>query len=306
MSDQLLTLFFGLFGGAIKVSTPFMLVALGECLTELSGRINLGLEGTLVMGAVAGYGCTVLTGSPWLGLAAAGGAGLTLGLLHALLCQLPRANDVAIGIALMSFGTALAFFLGKPFIQPQAAHLPLIPLGEWLHLDHPALVAALQINPLFLAGMALAALLSWGLRNTHLGLIVRTCGNSAAAALAIGISVNRVRLACTAGGGLLAGLGGAFLSLSYPGAWSEGLSSGQGLMAVALVVYARWQPSRCVWAALLFGASGALGSSMQAVGWSGGLYLFNAAPYALTFLLMLSEQRRQGRFDAPAELSAGR
>lgn len=315
MTDIVLTIALALLGGAIKVSTPFMFVALGECLTELSGRINLGLEGTLVLGAMTAYGAAVLTGSPWIGLLAAGAAGVVLGMMHALLCQLPRVNDVAIGIAMMMFGMALAFYFGKPFIQPQAPHLPSIPLGEWLNRlsghESVAFAAALEINPLFLVGIALALVLAWALRNTHVGLIVRTTGDSAAAARAMGIPVNAVRLACTAVGGLLAGLGGAFLSLVYPGAWSEGLSSGQGLMAVALVVYARWQPTRCVLAALLFGAAGALGTALQAVGWSTGLYLFNAAPYVLTFVLMLGGRRgpanrRQGQFDAPGELSTAR
>lgn len=313
MTDVLLTIAIALLGGAIKVSTPFMFVALGECLTELSGRINLGLEGTLVFGAMIAYGAAVVTGSPWIGLLAAGAAGVVLGAMHALLCQLPRVNDVAIGIAMMLFGTALAFYFGKPFIQPQAPHLPTIPVGIWLTqlsgIDSAALAAALEINPLFIAGIGLALVLAWALRNTRLGLIVRTSGDSAVAARALGISVNGVRLGCTAVGGLLAGLGGAFLSLVYPGAWNESLSSGQGLMAVALVVYARWQPLRCVLAALLFGAASALGTALQSVGWTGGLYLFNAAPYVLTFVLMLGVGRganRQRQFDAPGELSTAR
>src|SRR4051812_49037794 len=108
-------------GGAIRVSTPFLFVSLGECITERSGRINLGLEGTLVMGAMVGYGVSYLSGSPWLGVLAAGCAGSLLGALHAGICGLPRVNDVAVGIALMLFGTGLAFFLGKALIEPTAA-----------------------------------------------------------------------------------------------------------------------------------------------------------------------------------------
>ncbi len=222
--------------------------------------------------------------------------------MHGVFCRLPRVNDVAVGIAMMSFGTALAFYFGKPYIQPQAAQLPLLALGAWSH--HADLAAALQVNPLFFAGIAVALILSWGFRNTRIGLVVRTSGDSTAAARAMGIPVDRVRLACTAVGGALAGIGGAFLSLSYPGAWNEGLSSGQGLMAVALVIFARWHPLRCVGAALLFGAAGALGSSLQAVGFSDGYYLLNAAPYALTLVLMLGNSRSRHRaFDAPGELS---
>src|SRR6266550_2889359 len=104
--------------GAIRAGTPFIFVSLGECLTEKSGRINLGLEGTLVMGAMSAYGISYLTGSPWLGVLAAGITGALLGALHAGICSLPRVNDVAVGIALMLFGTGLAFYLGKPLIEP--------------------------------------------------------------------------------------------------------------------------------------------------------------------------------------------
>ena len=117
------------FAGAIRVSTPFLFVSLGECLTEKSGRINLGLEGTLIIGAMSGYGVSYLTGSPWLGVLVAGLCGVLMGALHGALCALPRVNDIALGIALMLFGTGLAFFLGKPFIQPQAPNLPALELG---------------------------------------------------------------------------------------------------------------------------------------------------------------------------------
>ena len=98
---------FAVLGGAVRVSTPFLFVSLGECITERSGRINLGLEGTLVMGAMAGYGVSYLTGSPWLGVLAAGIAGAGMGALHAGICGLPRVNDIAVGIALMLFGVGL-------------------------------------------------------------------------------------------------------------------------------------------------------------------------------------------------------
>src|SRR5205085_6621077 len=106
------------FGGAIRVSTPFLFVSLGECITERSGRVNLGLEGTLVMGAMAAYGISYLTGSPWLGVLAAGAVGALLGALHAVICNRPRVNAVAVGIAMMIFGVGIASFLGKPLIQP--------------------------------------------------------------------------------------------------------------------------------------------------------------------------------------------
>jgi ABC-type uncharacterized transport system permease subunit len=289
-------------GSAIRVSTPFLFVSLGECITERSGRINLGLEGILVMGAMCAYGTSYLTGSPWLGALAAGAAGATLGALHAAICGLPRVNDIAVGIALMLFGTGLAFYLGKPLIEPSATLLPAIDFGAWS--DVPQVRAALRINVLFLIGLALAPILVWALKSTRWGLILRTVGESADAARAMGYSVNAIRMRATMVGGFLAGIGGSFLSLYYPGNWNEGLSSGQGITAVALVIFARWDPMLCFWASLLFGGAAALGPALQSVGISQGYHLFYAAPYILTLLIMIitcSPQRTL--VGAPGELS---
>ncbi|GLS23612.1 ABC transporter permease [Labrys miyagiensis] len=302
MDNALITVLIAMLGGAIRVSTPFMFVALGECLTEKSGRINLGLEGTLVLGAMVGYAVCYQSGSPWLGVLAAGIAGTVLGGMHGTICKLPKVNDIAIGIAMMSLGIGLAFFFGKAYIQPQAAHLPSVPLGGWT--GNKELAVALDINPLFFVGIAVAVAMAWALRNTRWGLIVRMTGDSAAAARAMGVSVDLVRFLATATGGFLAGVGGSFLSLYYPGSWNEGLSSGQGLMAVALVIFARWDPIRCFLAALLFGAAGALGPALQSVGIVQGYYLFNAAPYILTlFIMIASSNSKQALQAAPGELS---
>lgn len=291
--------------GAIRTGTPFLFVSLGELLTEKSGRINLGLEGTLVMGAMSGYGVSYLTGSPWLGVLVAGGAGVGFGLLHGLLCSLPKVNDIAVGIALMLFGTGLAFFLGKPLVQPQATMLPAIDLGGWS--DSAAVRSALRINVLFLIGAALAPFLLWALKNTRVGMIVRMTGDSSDAARASGYSVTRVRILATMAGGFLAGVGGSFLSLYYPGSWNEGLSSGQGITAVALVIFARWNPMYCFYAALLFGGASALGPALQAIGITEGYYLFNAAPYFLTLaILIFTSSARRKLAGAPSELSVTR
>jgi general nucleoside transport system permease protein len=305
MNEGLATVLIAMLGGAIRVSTPFMFVALGECLTEKSGRVNLGLEGTLVLGAMVAYAASFHTGSPWVGVLAAGVAGSVLGAMHGSICKLPKVNDVAVGIAMMLFGTGVAFFFGKPYIQPTAPRLPSLPLGGWS--DSASLKSALDVNPLFFVGIAIAILMAWALRNTRWGLVVRTVGDSAAAARAMGISVDLVRFLTTTVGGFLAGIGGAFLSLSYPGSWNQGLSSGQGLMAVALVIFARWNPTRCVIAALLFGGAGAIGPALQSVGVTQGYYFFNAAPYILTLIIMVatSSAKRSAR-DMPGELSMAR
>mgnify|MGYP000382590540 CR=1 FL=1 len=288
--------------GAIRVSTPFIFVSLGEMITERSGRINLGLEGTLVFGAMAAYGTAVMTGSPWLGVLAAMGAGAAFGLIHGFICKFPKVNDIAIGIAMMQFGLGLAFFLGKPFIQPSAPKLPSIPFGGWS--SYPQIQAALNINVLFLIGILLAFALSWALRNTRIGLILRVAGDSSDAARAMGLNPDTIRLLATAIGGALAAVGGAYLSLFYPGSWNEGISSGQGLMAVALVIFARWNPLGCLLASLLFGGAGALGPALQSVGVTSGYYLFYAAPYVLTLIIMIATSSpTRSLTGAPAALS---
>jgi simple sugar transport system permease protein len=294
-----------LIAGAIRVSTPYLFVSLGECLTEKGGRVNLGLEGILVSGAMTGYAASFLSGSPWAGVLAAGGAGLVLGCLHGLVCSLPRVSDIAFGIALMLIGTGLAFYLGKPFIEPQAPMLASLHLGD--AFASPQVREALHVNPLFAIGVVLAFALQWGLRHTRWGVVLRLVGENAESARAMGYPITRVRVAATAVGGMFAGVGGAYLSLVYPGSWNEGLSSGQGLMAVALVIFARWRPLACLWAALLFGAAGALGPALQAIGVTSGYYLFNAAPYLLTLVIMIVNCRPDRTLaGAPGELSLTR
>ncbi len=292
-------------GGAIRVGTPFLFVSLGECITEKAGRINLGLEGVLVFAAMAGFAGSYLTGVWWLGVLLAGFSGAVIAALHGLVSSLPRVNDIAAGIAIMMLGVGLAFYLGKPLIQPQAQQIPALALGAWS--SSPQVAAALNINALFPVGVALALLLAWALKNTGWGLKLRMVGDSADAARALGTSVTGVRVAATAAGGFIAGLGGASLSLHYPGSWNEGLSSGQGLIAVALVIFARWQPLRCLWAALLFGGAGALGPALQSVGVSGYYHLFNAVPYVMTLaILVWACSPRQSLRGAPMELGVAR
>jgi general nucleoside transport system permease protein len=303
--DQALIFFAGIVGGALRVGAPFLFVSLGECLTEKSGRINLGLEGVLVLSAMSAFGGSYLSGSPWVGVLAAALTGALLAALHGVLCSLPRVNDIATGIALMLLGMGLAFYLGKPLIQPQAPQLPTIALGAWS--DSSAVRSALQVNALLPIGVGVAVAMWWAFANTRIGLLVRLAGDSADAARALGYPVAAIRIAATAAGGFIAGLGGACLTLSYPGSWNEGISSGQGLIAVALVIFARWSPLRCVGAALLFGGAGAIGPALQSVGIGWGYHLFNIVPYVLT-LLILVITCRPGSIIAgsPGELSSNR
>ncbi|MDB9496435.1 ABC transporter permease [Spirulina major CS-329] len=278
--------------GTMRGGTPFLFVSLGECLTEKSGKINLGLEGTLLTGAMSAYAVSYLSReavgdvmAPFLGVLVAGLAGMVLGAIHGWLSQQRRVNDVAVGIAMIIFGSGIAFFFGKPFIQPVAPQIPTLNLGAWS--DVPAIQAALRISPLFIFGVILAPAMQWFFKSTRWGLLIRAVGDAPEAARAMGVSIFKVRMLSIVGGSFLAGIGGASLSLYYPGVWTELISSGQGLMAVALVIFARWNPVQCLYASLLFGGAQALGPALQSVGVDSFYYLFNAAPYVLTLAIMI-------------------
>ena len=302
-------------GGAMRAATPFLYVSLGECITEKSGRVNLGLEGTLIMGALSGFAISyycaepqsgsALLGAlaPWLGVLAAAGVGGILGAMHALFCNRPRVNNVAMGLAMMVFGIGLATDLGKSFIARSAERLPAIPFGWWSSSE--PVRNALNVNLLFIMGVVLAPVLWWVFRSTRWGLIVRVAGESEEAAAAMGYSVNRIRLMATSVGGMLAGIAGSYLSLYYL-TWKDDVSQWQGLMAVALVIFARWNPIGCLLASLLFGAFGSLGPVLQGKQLAGAAttYLWNTAPYVLTLVIMIiTSSRARAMAGAPAALT---
>jgi simple sugar transport system permease protein len=302
-------------GGAMRAGTPFLYVSLGECITEKSGRVNLGLEGTLVMGALSGFAVSYYcsegqTGSPflglmapWIGILAAAGVGGLMGAMHAIFCNRPRVNNVAMGLAMMVFGLGLAADLGKRFVARSAPRLPAFDFGWWSNIE--PIRNALNVNALFVIGIVLAPLLAWVFRNTRWGLILRVAGESTEAAAAMGYSTNRIRLIATTVGGMLAGIGGSYLSLYYL-TWREDVSQWQGLMAVALVIFARWNPVGCLWASLLFGAFGSLGSALQGAGLANAAntHLWNTAPYVLTLVIMIAtSSRARAMIGAPAALT---
>jgi ABC-type uncharacterized transport system permease subunit len=292
-------------GGALRVGVPFLFVSLGECLTEKSGRINLGLEGVLVLSAMAGFGGAYLTGSPWAGVALAALAGAALALLHGLLCSLPRVNDVATGIALMLLGTGLAFYLGKPLIQPQAPQLPPIALGGWS--GSQVVQAALQVNPLLPLGIALAAGDALGLRAHALG----------------AAGAPRGRFGERDQGARLFGQRRAhrrddrrrrdrrprrrLADLVLSGQLERGHLERPGPDRGRARDLRALEPWRCVGAALLFGGAGAIGPALQSIGISQGYYLFGAVPYVLTLvILVISCRPGSVARGSPGELSSVR
>lgn len=271
---------------AVKSCTAVLLAALGEIVAERSGVLNLGQEGMLLLGALAGFAAGAATGDPVLALGAAACAGALAALLHGFFAIGLGADQVLSGLALSFLGAGLAGVLGRDLLGAPGLVLGEVPVPVLAEI--PLLGPALFAQPLltYLA-LALAPLLWWALARTRLGLVVRACGENASAAHASGVPVRLVRLGCACCGGALCGLGGAFLSLSYTPGWKEGLSAGQGWIAIAMVLFATWRPLRALAGALLFGALTALQFSFQTEGgqWL-PVWLLRAAPYLLTILVL--------------------
>ncbi|MSU91143.1 ABC transporter permease [Rhodobacteraceae bacterium 2CG4] len=243
-------------------ATPLMLAALGELVVEKSGVLNLGVEGMMIIGAIAGFAVAVETGSPMLGVVAAALAGAALALVFGVLTQMLLSNQVATGLALTLFGLGLAALIGQPYagIKP-----PAFPRLDFFLSDIPVIGRVLFGHDLMLyLAFALLAAVWLFLSRTRAGLILRAVGESHDAAHALGYNVIGIRLAAIAFGGACAGLGGAALSLVRVPQWTEGMTAGAGWIALAIVVFATWKPGRVALGAYLFGGVTILQLNFQA------------------------------------------
>lgn len=287
----------------MAASTPVLLAATGELVAEKSGVLNLGVEGMMIIGAVAGFAAAVGTGSPVLGFLGGALAGALLATLFAVLTQVFLSNQTATGLALTMFGLGLSALFGKGFegVRPPATgKVPLGPLSEI-----PGLGRILFSHD-WVVYLSLALVVAvWAfLRFTRAGLILRAVGENAEAAHALGYRVVAVRLMALAFGGALAGMGGAYLSLVRVPQWTEGMTAGAGWIALAIVVFASWRAGRVLIGAYLFGGITALQLQLQAAGYAIPVHLLSMAPYVLTIvvLVVLSAIHRRGVQAAPAAL----
>jgi len=287
---------------AIPAGTPLLLGTLGEIYAERSGVLNLGVEGMMIMGAVTGFGVTFTTGNVWLGLAMAALVGGLLALIHAFLSITLRANQVVSGLALTMFGLGMSGMIGKRFVgTPLPCRLRAAPIP--LLKDIPFLGPILfQHDPLVYLSLALVPLLWFVLFKTRIGISIRSVGESPATADALGVNVFLVRYACVFFGGLLAGLGGAYLSVVYAPAWIEGMTAGAGWIVIALTIFAMWSPTRALLGAYLFGGVKVLQYRLQPLGISPNL--LNMLPFIFTIVVLLAgtgEVMRK-RIGAPSAL----
>ncbi|CAN5702296.1 ABC transporter permease [soil metagenome] len=272
-----------LLAATLRVATPLLFAALGETLTERAGVLNLGIEGTMFLGAMAGFVAAYFSGSLWIGVLAACVAGALAGLLMALLAVYLGVNQhvAGIGITLLTTGLALYLFriiFGEQQVPPKIAPFPQLNLGGWLGPIAPIFE---QYGLTYLA-LLLVPALWWLLTRTHFGLRVRAVGENPAAADVAGVNVFRTRLLALAIGGALMGLGGAFLSMAQLGAFTFGSISGRGWVAIALVIFGNWSPLKVLGGALLFVGFQALQLRLQASGFQLPYQALLALPYLVT------------------------
>ncbi len=288
----------------IGAATPLVYAGIGELVTERSGVLNLGVEGLLLVGAVAAFAVAHLTGSGTLGILAGAGAGLLLSLVFAVLTLSLKSSQVATGLALTIFGIGLSALAGQPLVG--------VAFGGLERLDVPGLTDVPVVGPLLFGQNALVygsfvlvAAVAWFLTRTRAGLVLRAVGDSHDAAHALGHPVLRVRYAATLFGGACAGIGGAYLSLAYTPMWIENMSAGRGWIALALVVFATWQPLRLLAGAYLFGGIGILQLHGQALGIAIPSQLMSMLPYVATILVLVLISRDGGRIRRNAPASIG-
>lgn len=287
----------------LRTATPLMLVALGEMVCEKSGVLNLGQEGLLLVSAVAGFIVMTLTGNHTIAFLGAIMAGVLLSLVFAFLAITLSANQIASGLALTIFGAGISAFVGTTYVGMGIEGLP-----KWslpLLSDIPYIGKILfQHDIIVYLTWGLLALIIWVFKRSRLGLNINAIGENPDAANAIGIPVLAIRYGCVLFGGAMAGLAGGYLSLSYTPMWSEGMSSGLGWIALALVVFASWKAERVLLGACLFGFASILHLVLQGTRFEISPSLMAMLPYVATIIVLvwLSSDAHKNTLSAPRSL----
>jgi simple sugar transport system permease protein len=286
----------------LAASTPLLIAATGELVTERSGVLNLGVEGMMIVGAACGFAGAWLTGSIFIGALFGIVAGTMMSLVFALMALGLAVNQVATGLALTILGVGLSGLIGAGFVGERitpAVHLTIPGLT-----DIPLVGRVLFGEDAFVYfSLALVVGVWWFLYRTRPGLILRACGDNHVSAHALGYPVLRIRTIAVMFGGACAGLAGAYLPLAYTPFFIPGMTAGRGWIALALVVFSSWRPGRLVVGAYLFGAVTIL--QLHAQGWGVGIpsQFMSALPYLATVIvLVLLSRARTGGSTAPAAL----
>jgi ABC-type uncharacterized transport system permease subunit len=286
----------------LAASTPLLLAAAGELVTERAGVLNLGVEGMMIVGAACGFGGAWVSGSVIIGALCGIIAGTALSLVFAMMTLGLAVNQVATGLALTILGIGLSGLIGAGFVGERITPAPHLYIPG---LNDIPLVGRILFGQDGFVYLSLVLIVSvwYFLYRTRAGLVLRACGDNHVSAHALGYPVLRIRLYAVMFGGACAGLAGAYLPLAYTPFFIPGMTAGRGWIALALVVFASWRPARLVIGAYLFGAVSIL--QLHAQGWGVGIpsQFMSALPYLATVIvLVLISRARTGGSTAPAAL----
>ncbi|MEN3186562.1 MAG: ABC transporter permease [Atribacterota bacterium] len=287
----------GILNRAVAYGTPLLLATLGEVYAERAGVLNLGVEGMMMLGALGGFVVTYVVSNPWVGMLAGALMGGVFSLIHAFSTITLRTNQTVSGLALTLLGTGLAGTLGRNW-EGKTLATPIRPFSEVFLKRYPTLMGMIfkDIDILAFGGIFVAVLLWFFLFKTRPGLWLRSCGENPSAADGLGINVWRIRYLAVFFGGIMAGLGGAYIAVAYRPSWSSGMTQGVGWLAVALTIFSFWNPLYVLIGAYLFGALFHLAFRLQVLV---APELLNSLPYlfpiiALVFVSRLAFRRKIG------------
>ena len=289
-----------IFQGIIIAATPLLFAAIGELVVERAGVLNLGIEGMMIIGAIAGFSVTFETGSPLLGILAAAIGGAVMAGIFGVLTQILMSNQVATGLALTIFGLGIAALWGQAYSGETIKSLGQLDIA--LLTDIPILGPLLfSHNILVYLSVGICVGVAWMLSKSRAGLILRAVGENHDAAHAIGYNVAGVRLLALLFGGACAGMGGAYLSMVQTPLWAENMTAGRGWIALAIVVFATWKPGRALLGAYLFGGVSVLQLHAQGFGVAIDAQYLSMLPYLVTVvvLVLISRDRTNIMFNAP-------
>jgi ABC-type uncharacterized transport system permease subunit len=285
----------------ITASTPLVFAAVGEVVVEKSGVLNLGVEGMMIVGAISAFAVGVTTGSATLAILSGAFGGVAMALIFGFLTLSLLANQVAAGLALTIFGLGFSALLGHGFVGKTFPGLPKLEI-PWIS-EIPFIGPLLFSHDVLVYGSVIVVVsITYVINKTRFGLLIRAVGDNHDAAHLIGYSVNKIRMACILFGGAMAGLGGAYLSLAYTPFWAEGMTSGRGWIALALVVFASWKAWRAFLGAYLFGGITIIQLHTQGFGVEIAPEFLSMLPYLTTILVLvlISRDSSQAKLSAPA------
>jgi len=288
---------------AVVAGTPLLFATLGEIMTEKCGNLNLGVEGMMLMGAVMGFYVGLITHNPVLAMLSGALGGMAGALIFAFLTIELRANQVVCGLALTIFGAGFASFMGKSLggkVVPADLKAFFAPVSIPLLGDIPILGKIFFRHDVYIYfGYITAILLGIYLYKTRMGLSLRATGENPGAADAAGINISLYKYIHTLLGGALCGLGGAYLSLVYVPAWQESITAGRGWIAVALVIFATWNPYKAILGAYLFGGLDIIGFRLQGTKLAVSQYFIDMLPYVVTIVVLVAVSFKKSKDNSP-------